>query len=78
MRTLFLDTETTGLSGERDRIVEIAIIGDDGSVLVDTLVNPRVPIPPEATAIRLGLYTARRPTPNRPTSTCTHVAAGFA
>lgn len=45
MRTLFLDTETTGLSGQKDRIVEIAIIGEDGEVVIDTLVNPGIPIP---------------------------------
>jgi DNA polymerase-3 subunit epsilon len=51
MRTLYLDTETTGLSGDRDRVVEIAIIGDHGEVLVDTLVNPGISIPREASAI---------------------------
>jgi DNA polymerase III epsilon subunit-like protein len=51
MRTLYLDTETTGLSGDRDRVVEIAIIGDHGEVLLDTLVNPGIPIPREARAI---------------------------
>ena len=48
--TFFLDTETTGL-GAADRIVEIAIVRADGSVAMDTLVNPRIPIPPAATQI---------------------------
>ena len=43
---IFLDTETTGLSPRAgDAIVEVAIIGDDGRPLIDTLVNPRRPIP---------------------------------
>jgi DNA polymerase-3 subunit epsilon len=40
MRTLYLDTETTGLHPPDDRIVEIAIVDDDGAALLDTLVNP--------------------------------------
>jgi DNA polymerase III epsilon subunit-like protein len=45
-----LDTETTGLH-DGARIVEIAVLGMDGSVLSDSLVNPQVPIPAEATRI---------------------------
>lgn len=48
--TLFLDTETTGLHGHIG-IVEIAIVDQDGNVLIDTLVNPEMPIPAQATAI---------------------------
>jgi DNA polymerase-3 subunit epsilon len=44
-----LDTETTGLYGAS--IVQIAVIDHLGRTLVDTLVNPGVPIPAEATAI---------------------------
>lgn len=51
MRTLFLDTETTGLDGRRDRIVEVAIIGEEGEVIINTLVNPGIPIPAEASRI---------------------------
>ena len=47
--TAVLDTETTGL-GE-DYIVEIALLDNAGRTLLDTLVNPRVPIPAEASAI---------------------------
>ncbi len=47
---LFLDTETTGL-GDRDEVCEIAVVGSDGAVLLETLVRPTQTIPPEATAI---------------------------
>lgn len=47
-RAVILDTETTGLQG---RIVDIAIIGIDGTVLLDTLVNPECPIPVGASNI---------------------------
>lgn len=45
-----LDTETTGLSRE-DEIVQIAILAADERVLIDTLIRPTRPIPPDATAI---------------------------
>jgi DNA polymerase III epsilon subunit-like protein len=47
---VLLDTETTGLEDDA-RIVDIAVITVAGDVLVDTLVNPGEPIPPEATDI---------------------------
>ncbi len=47
---VILDTETTGL-GYDAKIVEISVIDSDGSVLLDSLVNPCHPIPAEATAI---------------------------
>ncbi len=47
MRTLFLDTETTGLDARRDRIVEVAIIGEEGEVIINTLVNPGMTLPPK-------------------------------
>jgi len=47
-----LDTETTGLDADVDRIVDIAIVDSaSGAVLLDTLVNPGQPIPAAATAI---------------------------
>lgn len=42
---VILDTETTGLN--EAEIVEIAIIDLDGKTLLNTLVKPRIPIPPE-------------------------------
>jgi hypothetical protein len=44
-----LDTETTGLS--HPRLVDISVLGIDGTILLDTLVNPGVPIPAQASAI---------------------------
>lgn len=49
--TVFLDLETTGLNPKEDRIVEIAIVDESGLVLVDSLINPKVKIPPSASAI---------------------------
>ncbi|WP_422410218.1 MULTISPECIES: exonuclease domain-containing protein [unclassified Endozoicomonas] len=37
--TIYVDTETTGLSPQ-DEIVEIAIVNDDGEALLNTLVRP--------------------------------------
>ncbi|WP_062270751.1 3'-5' exonuclease [Endozoicomonas arenosclerae] len=49
--TLYVDTETTGLSAN-DEIIEIAIINDDGETLLNTLVKPtRHDYWPEAQAI---------------------------
>jgi DNA polymerase-3 subunit epsilon len=47
---LYLDTETTGL-GVSDAVVEIALVDQQGKVLLDTLVKPNRSIPPEATAV---------------------------
>ena len=47
---VILDTETTGLD-DMGRIVEFSCIGREGTVLVNSLVNPCVPIPPAASAI---------------------------
>ena len=51
---VYLDTETTGLGGDI-RIVDLAIVDDTGNTLIDTLVDPLVPIPRGATAIH-GIY----------------------
>lgn len=45
-----LDTETTGLGAEA-RIVEVAVLDGAGRVLLESLLDPGEPIPPEATAI---------------------------
>lgn len=47
---IILDTETTGL-GDDDEIVEIAIINQDGDVLIDTLVKPLKPVPDDVVKI---------------------------
>jgi len=50
--TVFLDTETTGLSPSAgDTIVEVAIVGTDGRALLDTLVDPRRSIPNGASRV---------------------------
>ena len=49
-----LDCETTGLfgAGRPDpRVVELAVLAGDGSVLLDTLVDPGEPIPAAAAAV---------------------------
>ena len=47
---VIFDTETTGLGPDAE-IVEIAALKVDGTVLLDTLVEPRQSIPPSATAV---------------------------
>ena len=43
---LYVDTETTGLNASSgDTIVEIAIVDENGKVLLNTLVNPKRNIP---------------------------------
>lgn len=51
-----LDTETTGVSPS-DRIVQIGIVDKLGKVVMDELVNPLRPIPPEVSQIH-GVYDA--------------------
>jgi DNA polymerase-3 subunit epsilon len=48
--TLFLDTETTGL-GACAEIIDIAVVDAAGNVLLDTLIEPINPIPPETTRV---------------------------
>jgi DNA polymerase III epsilon subunit-like protein len=48
--TLYLDTETTGLT-TCDRLIEIGVVNDFGQVVFESLINPGIPIPAEATAI---------------------------
>ncbi len=40
MQTIFLDTETTGLTTGRDQILELAIVDDDGDVLINQRFKP--------------------------------------
>jgi len=51
MKTYFLDTETTGLDPAKSRIVEIAIVDENGNTVIDTLVNPLCVIPGESIAV---------------------------
>jgi DNA polymerase-3 subunit epsilon len=46
----FLDTETTGLD-DYAKICELSIVDVSGNILMDTLISPLDPIPPEATKI---------------------------
>ncbi len=48
--TIFLDTETTGL-GPGAEIIDLAVVDVHGNVLIDTLIAPRSPIPPETTRV---------------------------
>lgn len=50
-RPIFYDTETTGISTERDRIVEIAAYDPVQGRTFEKLINPGIPIPSEAAAI---------------------------
>lgn len=47
---IVLDTETTGLDSKAE-VCQIAIVDSSGNVLLDTLVKPINPIPPEAERI---------------------------
>jgi DNA polymerase III subunit epsilon len=49
-KPIYLDTETTGVN-RQDEIVEISILDSDGSVLFESLVKPKNPIPMEAQRI---------------------------
>lgn len=49
-RTLFLDTETTGL-GPNAEIIDLAVLDLDGNALIDTLIAPSIPIPAESSRI---------------------------
>ena len=47
---VYLDTETTGL-GQKDEIVEIAVVDNQGNTLIDSFVKPSRPIPADASNI---------------------------
>lgn len=52
MSAIVLDTETTGLDKEKDRVVEIGVVSfRDGSTLMERRLNPGMSIPSEVTAI---------------------------
>lgn len=50
-RPIYYDTETTGVRSDKDRIIEIAAFDPVENRTFVHLVNPGIPIPPEATAI---------------------------
>jgi DNA polymerase-3 subunit epsilon len=50
-RPIYYDTETTGTRSDKDRIVEIAAFDPALNRTFCYLVNPGIPIPPEATAV---------------------------
>ena len=57
-RVLALDLETTGISTNNDRIVQIALIGssnESGEIYYENLVNPRRSIPRQASEVH-GIY----------------------
>lgn len=47
---LFVDTETTGLGPDAE-ICEIALLDQDGTALLETLIKPTIPIPRDAIRI---------------------------
>lgn len=51
---VFLDTETTGI-GPGAEVVDLAVVRLDGTVVLDTLIKPRRPIPADASRIH-GIY----------------------
>lgn len=47
---VFLDTETTGVESD-SKIVDLGVIGSDGRILIDILINPEIPMPEGATKV---------------------------
>lgn len=50
-RPIFYDTETTGIKADRDRVIEIAAFDPVRNKTFERLINPGIPIPPDASAI---------------------------
>lgn len=48
---IYYDTETTGIKADKDRIIEIAAYDPINDRTFESLVNPGMPIPPQATAV---------------------------
>lgn len=48
---IYYDTETTGIRNDKDRIIELAAYDPVNKRTFCHLINPGIPIPPEATAI---------------------------
>ena len=51
MRPIFYDTETTGVQHKRDKVIEIAFYDPTNDTSYEKLINPGIPIPPDATRI---------------------------
>lgn len=51
LRTIYYDTETTGLRADKDRIIEIAAYDPVSELSFVRLINPGMPIPREASAV---------------------------
>lgn len=51
MRLIFYDTETTGLKAKNDRVIELAAYDATLDKTFETLIDPGMPIPPEASNI---------------------------
>lgn len=51
MKLAVLDFETTGIDPTQCRIVEAAVVSESGDTLFHSLLNPGIPVPPEASAI---------------------------
>jgi DNA polymerase III subunit epsilon len=51
MKSIYYDTETTGVRSDKDRIIEIAAYDPDGDRTFVQFINPGCPIPAESTAI---------------------------
>lgn len=51
LRPIYYDTETTGVRNDKDRIIELAAFDPVENRTFCRLINPGIPIPPEATAI---------------------------
>jgi len=49
-----LDTETTGF-GKSDEVVQIGIVDKQGNVVMNQLIKPSIPIPPDASGVH-GIY----------------------
>lgn len=46
-----IDTETTGLNPKSSRVVELTVLGGDGDIKLESLINPACEIPAEASRI---------------------------
>src|SRR5262245_54565382 len=51
LRPIFYDTETTGIKPDKDRVIEIAAFDPINNRTFEKLINPGIPISPDATAV---------------------------